>query len=214
MSPQIRSWLELFFFASNIVIAVSVVYGLKQIKLLKKDIRLRNERAAKEKSIEYGRRYLRDYVDLHAVFFSACKEAKLGSYAGPIGDFTSESVLRDAKVAAMSTKRYLAQSWLPAINELEALSAAFTAGVADEETGFRIFGRSFCGTVEHNYDIIALSRSTDKVAQGYWYNIVELYRLWSPRLQEAELRWARDSIESRIAAIASQGTRIPPIGTE
>jgi len=210
MNSQIRPWLELLYFASSIILAISVVYGLKQITLLKKDIRLRNERAAKEKAIEYGRRYLRNYVDLHAVFVSAYEGASLEPYAGPIGDFTSGSVPRDG----MATKRYMLQSWLPAMNELEALSAAFTTGVADEETGFRIFGRSFCGAVENSYDLIAISRSADALAQGYWSNIVELYRLWSPRLEEAQLRRTKESLEARIAGIAAQGTRIRPIGTE
>jgi hypothetical protein len=213
MTPQIRSWLELLYDVSGIVVAMAVVYGLKQIALVKKDIRLKNERAAKEKAIEYGRRYLRDFVDLLGAHYSACTEAKLGDYSGPIGNFTSGSVLGNAKVAVRSTKRYMVRSWLPAINELEALSAAFIAGVADEETGFRIFGRSFCRAVENNYDIIALSRTDDETAQEYWFNIVKLYRLWSPRLEEAELRLAKDSLEARISAVA-QGARIPPIGSE
>lgn len=215
MTSQIRIWLEISYYASGIAVAIAVVYGLRQISLLKKDIRLRNERAAKEKAIEYGRRYLRDYVDLEGIFFSACREAKLRGYDGPIGDFTSGSILGDARIAETSTKRYTTKpSLLPALNELEALSAAFISGVADEEAGFKIFGRSFCSTVENNYDIIALSRTADESALEYWYNIVRLYRLWSPRLEEGELRRTKNSLEAKIAAIARQSARIPPIGTE
>jgi hypothetical protein len=213
MTTQIRSGLELLYFVSGVVVAIGVIYGLKQIALLKKDIRLRNERAAKEKAIEYGRKYLRDYVDLQRAFFVACQEAKLAQHSGPVGDFTSGSILGNTRIAAISTPRYGLPSWLPAMNELEALSASFISGVADEGTGFKIFGRSFCETVESNYDLVALSRSNDSGAQGYWQNIVELYRLWSPRLEAAELRRNKDSIEAKIAALA-QDARISPIGTE
>jgi hypothetical protein len=214
MIEQLRPWIELLYFVSGIAVAIGVVYGLKQIRLLKKDIRLRNERAAKEKAIEYGRRYLRDYVQLNGAFFDDCQSGKLESYFGPIGDFTSGSVLRSEEAGLMANKRYALPSWLPAMNELEAISAAFTSGVADEATGFNIVGRTFCKSVEHSYDLIALSRHKANDAHGYWSNIVQLYKMWSPRLEEAELRQAKEHLDSRIATVSARGTRIPPIGTE
>ena len=68
MLAIIRPWLEAAYFAGGIVVAVAVVYGLQQIKLLKKDIRIRNERAAKEKAVEYSGRYLKDFVSKINVF--------------------------------------------------------------------------------------------------------------------------------------------------
>lgn len=100
------------------------------------------------------------------------------------------------------------------MNELEAISAAFTSGVADEATGFKIIGRSFCGTVQCEYDLIALSRDKSKEAQGYWNNIVQLYKMWSPRLKEVELRQAKERLDILMAGLAAQQTRVAPIGTE
>jgi hypothetical protein len=105
-------------------------------------------------------------------------------------------------------------SWLPAMNELEAISAAFTSGIADDATGFKIIGRTFCASVEFSYDLIAYSRHRTIDVQGYWSNIVQLYQTWSPRLKESELRQAKEDLERRIAGIASSGARIPAIGTE
>jgi hypothetical protein len=214
MMTELRPWLELLYFASGIVIAVAVVYGLKQIHLLKKDIRLRNERAAKEKAIEYCSRYLNSYVRLVDAFFVDCLKRQLKSYSGPIGNFTSESILRDAGQRDIADKRYAVFSWAAAMNELEAISAAFTSGVADEATGFKIIGRTFCVSVQSNYDLIALSRNKSKDAQGYWSNIVQLYKMWFPRLKEVELRQAKEQLDATLAAVAAQGTRIAPIGTE
>jgi hypothetical protein len=212
MIGQIRSVLELLYFGSGIVVAVGVLFGLQQIGLLKKDIRLRNERAAKENAIQNGRRYLCSYVNLLSTFISEYRAANLNHYSGPIGSFTAESVLPGGKESW--GKRYGLESWLPAMNELESISAAFISGVADEQTGFQIIGRSFCRSVEANYDLIAFSRSPGEAAQPYWRNIVELYRLWSPRLKEAQLRTAIDHLEARIATVAGKGGRITPIGTE
>ena len=206
--------MELCYFISGIVVAIAVVYGLKQIALLKKDIHLRNDRAAKEKAIEYGRRYLRDYVDLSRPFEQEFQGASLGPYFGPIGDFTSESIHQHPDASAMARKRYALPSWLPAMNELEAISASFTTGVADEATGFKIFGRSFCKSVELNYDLISLSRDRGQSAQGYWANIVKLYKMWAPRLEEVELRQAKEHLDSRIATVSAQSAPLPPIGAE
>jgi hypothetical protein len=213
MIAQLRPWIELLYFVSGIVVAIAVAMGLKQIGLLKKDIRLRNERAAKEKAIEYASRYLCGFVGFEKVFRRERLNAKLDPYSGPIGDFMSGS-LQSERALEMARKRYVLDSWLPAMNELEAISAAFTSGVADEATGFKILGRTFCRSVEGNYDLIAFSRHRAESAQAYWSNIVQLYKMWSPRLEEAELRQAKEHLDSRIAAVATQGSKIPPIGTE
>jgi len=214
MLGHLRPWLEAAYFFSGIVVAIAVAFGLKQIGLLKKDIRVRNERAAKEKAIEYASRYLCDYVRLQGVFFDAREGEKLGPYSGPIGDFTRDSIPRSVQGLETVMKRYGIHSWLPAMNELEAISAAFTSGVADEATGFKIIGRSFCGTVQDHYDLIAWSRHKAHNPQGYWNNIVQLYKMWSPRLEESELRQAKEFLENRIAGIASHTTGISAIGTE
>jgi len=214
MAEHLRYWLELSYFVSGIVIALAVVYGLKQIGILKRDIRLRNERAAKEKAIEYGSRYLREYVDLDARFFDACLNDEPNLYSGPVGDFTAGSLPPDGPASDRLLKRYGQSAWLPAMNELEVIAAAFVSGVADESAGFKIIGRSFCATVASHYDLIAFSRGRARTAQNYWHNIVHLYKIWSPRLTESELREARGRLDQRIARVSSQTSRIRPIGTE
>jgi len=215
MLAGLRPWVELLYFASGIVISVSVVYGLKQVRLLKRDIRLRNERAAKEKAIEYSSRYLDSYVQLSNAFLHDCDGAKLGSsYSGPIGDFTDGSLLANPGALELARSRFKLNSCVRALNELEAISAAFTSGVADEGTGFNIVGRSFCKNVQYDYDVISFARDARSGAPGYWSNIVRLYEIWSPRLEEADLRQVRERIDDRIAAATKQGVRIPPIGTE
>jgi hypothetical protein len=207
---NIRPWLELLYFLSGIVVAAAVVYGLQQIKLLKRDIRIRNERAAKENAVEYGARYLNNFTKLWGPFFDAHRAAGLSSYKGPIEDFSVGSLKQNEN----ARKRYELFSWLGSFNELEAISSAFTSGVADEEIGFKIFGRSFCHTVRDDYDLIAISRQSPVRAQDYWSNIVELYTIWAPRLQQAELVGIRDMLNVQIAKTSGESARIRPIGTE
>ena len=128
-------------------------------------------------------------------------------------DFTFSSIASSPEQLSVSFKRFGVPSWLPAMNELEAIAAAFVAGVADEETGFKIIGLTFCNSVRQNYDIISFSRDED-VPGGYWHNVVTLYRVWSPRLKQLGLLQQKERLERRIAAAAAGTSSIPPIGVE
>ena len=89
---QIRPWAELAYFFSGPLLAIIAIFGLQQVFLLKKDIKIRSERAAKEKAIEYAQRYLTVFVPLQNKADTIFKERKLEAYKGPIGDFTIESL--------------------------------------------------------------------------------------------------------------------------
>jgi hypothetical protein len=202
----LRPYLEAAYFVAGVILAAGLIAAFVQIVLLKRDIRTRNERAAKEKAIEAASRYLVDYVRLETVRFSKQLDQKLQSYTGPIGDFSRSSVQYSEKTA----QRALLPNGLETLNELEAISAYFTSGVADEAMGFTIIGRTFCSTIEHNYDIISTLRGDE--GPFYYENIVLLYRLWRPRLTRSELLSAKDLLEQKIGAI-KDADPIRPIGT-
>jgi len=204
---ELRQWLELAYFISGVALAFIAVLGLQQIKIMKKDMIIRAERAAKEKAIEYSTRYLTVYCNICSSFFKEYRENKLIPYAGPITEFNFTSFPKEHLDNA--SKRYKLSSWLPALNELEAIASAFITGVADERTGFNIIGRTYCQAVVHDYDIISLSR--DGKSCDYYQSIVDLYKIWSPRLDKAELEAARQKMDDRISCIPDKC--IPPIGS-
>jgi hypothetical protein len=208
MLSNVRSALEIFYFIGGIVVAVASVVALQQLSILKKDIRTRNERAAKEKAIEYCTRYLTTYVRLDAEWMQKRSDAKLPNYEGPMGDFGKESI--PLKCRATARARFAALAWLPAINELAAISAPFVHGVADEQVGFSIIGRTFCAAVELDYDIIALGHSEE--VHPHYESIVGLYRVWKPRLTSAELEHARRELEAALGKVKT--SKIPAIGAE
>jgi hypothetical protein len=84
------------------------------------------------------------------------------------------------------------------MNELEAISAAFVTGVADECCGFEIIGGTFCATVQSVYDVLSV---TGGKVRRHYRSIVKLYDLWAPRLSEADLRSEKERIEKRLAEI-------------
>jgi hypothetical protein len=83
-----KALLDAVYDISGIVLAVAAVIGLQQIRVLKKDVKTRNERAAKEKAIEYAGRYLGRYVQLDSEWILKRNAERLPKYEGPVGDFT------------------------------------------------------------------------------------------------------------------------------
>jgi hypothetical protein len=92
MMIAIRDYLEMVYFGSGIVTACAAMYGLKQIRVLKRDISVRNERAAKEKAIDYCGRYLNGFIPLIDKFSTALRLRGCQGYSGPFGDFSPESI--------------------------------------------------------------------------------------------------------------------------
>jgi hypothetical protein len=204
---SIRPYLESAYFIAGMLLVFGVIIAFRQIALIKRDIRIRNERAAKEHAIHACSRYLSELVAKTSIADRDLDKAKVGHYDGTIGDFSIHSISKENLLA--SRKRMVTLSILHVLNELEAISAYFTTGVADERTGFQIIGRSYCRTVEAYYDVISLCRS--ELAHPYWHNIVQLYSTWRPRLSKAELEHVMHNIEDTILSLGSD-PGINPIG--
>lgn len=202
----IRPYLEAIYFIASIFLLGGMLLTYLQVKLIKQDIRNRNTRASAEKAIDVCGRYFSDFVPLISINFEEKIAKEFGAYTGPIGDFTHTSLPNPLNANCL--KRFGLKSWLPAMNQLESISATFIAGVADECVGFQIIGRTFCSNIETNYDLISLSRR--EKAYPYWLNSVKLYQLWRPRLTKAEIDLAIREMEEKSSAI--QDEKLTPIG--
>jgi hypothetical protein len=207
LSPDFKSHLENAYFIAGVVLALGLVISMIQLHLFRQDARIRNERAAAEKAIEYSSRYLTRYIQLDSTFVAELKSKKLPFYKGVVKEFHLSALpIESAEVAL---QRFACLSVLPALNELLAISAAFTSGVACEKVGFEIIGRTFCGAVSERYDVLCIARSNS--ACDYFQAIVTLYETWSPRLSAAELLKARSDLDQQISEIGTKS--IPSIGT-
>lgn len=205
---HIRPYFELIYFVSGPFIALAAIYGLNQLRIMKQDMRLRNERAAKEKAIEACREY-EVYASLYNAFSSEREAKNISTYTGPLGDFSPDSIPADR--IPMIQKLFDEPGSLTAVlNKLESVAATFVSGVADEEIGYGIIGRSFCHNVESLYDIISACRVDS--ASPYLGTITSLYRIWASRLSKAELTASKNAIDARLKDIPD--LRIPPIGPQ
>jgi|SRR5947209_153083 len=201
---NMRPYLEALYFLSGIAVALAAFLALKQIRLMKRDIVSRSERAAKEKAIEAAF----EFAKLHDVFQGRLvylDEPLHNTYTGPVGDFTPDSIPTELKERAKL--RQSSGAFIQPLNLLNGIAAMFVSGVADEKTAFPIFGRAFCGTVSLYYDVISMARKSQPHTP--YSNCVELYQIWSARLSKEELELARRNLEKQIENISDK--EIPPL---
>ena len=187
--------LETIYFISGIIIAATALYGIVQIRLLKKSIETSSKHATWEKAIEYSDRYLTSNRLLINKFIAKCKDNKIPyAYTGPIGHFMPNEIPEQFR-AAHEKRLTFSDEWLPLLNDLEVISAAFASGVADEKLGFKCIGRSFCNDVIQLYDLIAESRIHKTM--NYYDDIVTLYDAWIIKMVQENDNFEKKNISSR-----------------
>ncbi|MGD1278764.1 MAG: hypothetical protein ABR964_16245 [Tepidisphaeraceae bacterium] len=200
---ELRPWLESAFFLSNILLLLVAAYGAQQIILLKRDIETKNLRASKEMTAQYCGLFAQ-FVLMRRRFVRECEEAGLELYSGDVGDFSLQG-FDVGKWKPIVEKKMKLDTAIAALNQLEQISMVFLSRAADEGVAFKTFGRAFCATVGTHYDIFTIRGS-----EQYFQNVIELYKLWSSRIERNKLTKERDAIEERIRSTPNK--EIPPIG--
>jgi hypothetical protein len=206
----VRPILELLYFLASIGLFASVFIGLRQLKLVKEDIKVRNKRASVEKSIEYLNMFATDFIPKITDKIKEINESKLAVYKGP---FNPKFVFdHNCDLKSQVIKDYYLLCYeidvVYILNELEFFSAALVSGLADEELAFNPLADFYCSTVERFYVTICANRENGD--SRMYSNIINLYGTWKDRLHKMELESKRREIDENISKIEDR--RIPSIG--
>ncbi|WP_433752933.1 hypothetical protein [Paenibacillus amylolyticus] len=223
----IRSFIELIYFISGIVLAIIAIYGLRQFKialdqltvsikqveigmeqvsLLKHDIEVRNKRLSVEKSIEFIERYKNTIFPLAVKHRELMEQYEYSFYTEDVIDikefpFSNQDDFKKAFDKTIKTEAN------DLFNEIELFSSAFTSRLADEELAFQPLGKTFVRLIDRNYDIFCVCRSSAPYA-----NTVKLYITWKERLKKNELDKQINQLEKARSKI--KNTKITPLGLD
>lgn len=207
---DIRPYIEALYFIAGVILSATLIFGYKQIRLvkdqldnannqldlMKRDYQVRVEREAKGKAIQACADF-ETVLKLHITFTRDYLKRDMKSYDGPVGDFTPDSL--DYEQKQMAKKKASLSSFAFLCNKLEFIASYFVHGIADERSGCDIFGRAYCGTVSALYDVISITRE-HKVYPKF-NNIVRLYVIWSKRLSKEELKETYDAVRMQMESI-------------
>jgi hypothetical protein len=211
----IRMGLELLYFISGVGLIVTVWIGLRQLKLLKKDIDTKNKRASVEKSIEYLNWFATDFIPQSNNFQDKANKEQIQFYKGPYNtEFVfDENCKKDSGYITNLITFSYKNDGVNMLNQLEYFSAALLSGLADEELAFNPLGLFYCDFIERLYPVICYNRQNlsedEDRSSMYSYNI-RLYKIWNNRINKEKLERKRSKLDESISNI--QDERISSIG--
>ncbi|RAV18846.1 hypothetical protein [Paenibacillus contaminans] len=175
---------ETLYFLSSIGLVTTIIIGLKQLKLVKQDIILRNKRASVEKSIEYLNWFATEFIPDYEKFEDNLLKDNVVNYPGPYTEFVFTSTC-NTHVPSIQTNLDKSTEYggTGLINQIEFFSAALLSGLADEELAFNPLASLYCDIVEKLYIVLCDHRDDDSQK---FLNTVKLYRIWSARLKKLD----------------------------
>jgi hypothetical protein len=172
---NIKPSIEVLSFITNIFLFATVIIGIKQLRMVKDDNHTRNERAAKEKSIEYLKWFSSEYVLEINDFVQKLNASNISKYKGPI----TSAFKYDDNLDNQNVNRYIRYTVNndanELLNKLEYFSVGVVSGIADKKILERPLARPFVSFVILMYPTICWSRRHD---DSTYSGLVELFNEW------------------------------------
>lgn len=207
-----RGVVEFFYFIGGIVMSVAAVIALKQISIARADIVIRSKREAASVAAMQCERFAEVVVPAWSHMVTGMSKIGVPSYDGPVTGFRQEDLSElysDWVKKWDDAKQKIGDGTTPydVLNKLEALAIYFTKGIADEEIAFQSVGATFCQIVNDYYPLLL----TSYLQSGYYKHVVELYQLWSSRLQMTALSGQLEEVIKKMATVETRS--VSPLGT-
>jgi hypothetical protein len=208
----IRPILETLYFIASICLVISLFIGIRQIKLFKEDMSIKNKRAAIEKSIEYLNWFATEYIPKTYEFHTKLSKKEITNYKGIINQnfIFDENCKEDDPQIKSIIDAYIECGGIDLLNQLEFFSAALLSGIADEELAFNPLADLYCGYISEFYVLMCYLRRGEK--SNLYSNTIELYNMWNKRLIKIKLEKEKNRIDSDISNIG-ETQRIRSLGT-
>ncbi len=208
-----KSIVENLYLLCGPLLTILATTGVIQIIIAKKALVISSKRDAANLAAQQLRDYGERIIPTMTKYdLALLKEKILPSKMG-IGEFNRVDLIEKLGQMAYTAKRKELQKFLVlelnALNALEGFSTYFTKGVADEQIAYSAIGRTFCASVEGYYFVISDCRpKNDSSCQ----NIIELYKIWSVRLQKDLLTNEQEVLLKQLSIIKDKS--VDPIGTK
>jgi hypothetical protein len=234
----LRFALELFYFASGVILAVVGVIALYQIMLAKRsiktandnlklaaealetarsDIELRSKREAVTLAADKCAEFAEHTLDKCNERFKAISDAGVSVEIWPLENtrFDKSSIKDWAAADRWEERLRVAERRDQAaeiLNLLESFAMYFAKGAADEQVAYSAVGALFRDFVNRLAPHLILLRikETD-IVSGPFQNVVTLYEVWDSRSRKQELETNAMRISSELSRIHTSD--ITPIGT-
>jgi hypothetical protein len=206
---NLKTFLEIAYWVSGVLIAVFAYLGLRQLKIAKDSITISSKRDAykitADKVAAFGDHIIPLLHDLNEkitkkeiTFFSEAK-VQIDEKEIHIKVPQGEKHVKDL-ISITTELTYL-------FNTLEGFAIYFTSGVASEELAFTSIGMAYCGCVTKYLPAIIMASESGK----YFRHLMKLFLCWNTRISKMNLLKSEKEIQEQLANINDKS--ITPIGT-
>lgn len=190
--------LEILYYAAGTGMIITLILGLKQLKVMKQDIEIRNKREAVEKSMFYLGEFSKNTIPKMNKIMSSITDEDIPNMTASMNEmFLPDETHKDEEVQSFIHKVNKAGA-LDILNQLEFFSAAIIHGLADEEVAYKPTVKTYTSMVAFLYPSICNYRAND--LHGFT-NIMELFKIWNGKLQKDNMQLAKQQLEQNISKI-------------
>lgn len=204
--------LETIYYLSSVGVLIVAIIGLKQLKIAKNSLIIRSRREAGALANEQSKHYIEDIIPMIDMLDEFLNKKGFEKYKGNISTYSNKDLLEYSESWYLKWLRLnlKEQPSLKALNALDGFASFFTSKIADEGIAFRSVGITYCNTVESLYPYIACVREDENF--GHYNNIVDLHKIWQPRIDKFQMEKNLNDLQGRINKI--EDSKIDPIGTK
>lgn len=204
----IKEWIEYLYYMSGIGMLITIFIGLRQLKLVKADIKVKNQRAAAEKTMDFlawfSEKFVKKYSNRMREINREKYDEKLSNFN--YNEYVKKNYILNENEISDEAGRYIQilgrNEGVDTLNELEYMSFAFVQGVADEEIAFNSLSNLFCEAVEQHYILLMYYRSI-REQQNLYSNVTELYEIWNTRIQNDKKDLSIKQLNEQVVEISN-----------
>ncbi|WP_369404926.1 DUF4760 domain-containing protein [Piscibacillus salipiscarius] len=172
---------------------------------------IKNQRAAARKSTEmlyiFATVFLPSLNEYQKKIKGKIKQTDTVKFNGEF-HVDIDNIEKDAIIEALTKEK---NGLTDILNQLEYFSACLVHGVADEEMVFSPIATTFCDFIEREHLLISIHRSKSDSSTNYYNNMLKLYKIWSHRIQESDIKKKQDSLNQKLSDLGVKD-EVKPIG--
>lgn len=186
LNEEIRFILEGLYYFAGIILSISVVVAIVQLRQSKKLSQMHSKRDAAKVAVQqcnyFGKEIVQDVTHLLKLF----DDKKITLLHDVTVEFSKEGMSCNTSSLSQEQLALLGECSMEmskTMNMLEGFALMFSTGVADEDIGFLSCGRGFVRIFEQLFPIYALHRSLD----DYYKGTQTMYWRWKKRIERDDL---------------------------
>ena len=214
---EIRSWLELAYFVSQVLLMIIVLLGLRQLTLAKNQLvlsesifRTQSKRQSVEAAVLECRRFSETIVLDCLALDQYCKKHDISYFDDVVFARTERGFTVDPSKAKKEDIVKIGEAGEllnKLINGMEAYALFFLSGVADEKIAYHCNAKTYVETAEHLFKLFPICNVDDEDAEP----VKVLYMRWRKKREEADLKVQRAALDKKLSEYSVK--QIKAIGT-